>query len=103
MEPVYSGHPCDTTSWLLYRGGLFIQWNLYIVVTLGIYIQLVVKQVLGISDHKNKIIAKIFSFYPFFFEVAIHTSIYNGMQYPQPLGGILLFNSPLHITVGDCI
>ena len=29
MEPVYSGHPWDTTSWLLYRGGL-----LYIVVTL---------------------------------------------------------------------
>ena len=35
MEPVYSGHPWDTTSWLLYRGGLPIQWNLYIVVTLG--------------------------------------------------------------------
>ena len=33
VEPVYSGHPWDTTSWLLYRGGLFIQWNLYIVVT----------------------------------------------------------------------
>ena len=30
----YSGHPWDTTSWLLYRGGLLIQWNLYIVVTL---------------------------------------------------------------------
>ena len=29
-----SGHSWDTTSWLLYRGGLFIQWNLYIVVTL---------------------------------------------------------------------
>ena len=25
----YSGHPRDTTSWLLYRGGLLIQWNLY--------------------------------------------------------------------------
>ena len=25
----------ETTSWLLYRGGLLIQWNLYIVVTLG--------------------------------------------------------------------
>ena len=35
VEPVYSGHPWDTTSWLLYRGGLLIQWNLYIVVTLG--------------------------------------------------------------------
>ena len=34
MEPVYSGHPWDTTSWLLYRGSLLIQWNLYIVVTL---------------------------------------------------------------------
>ena len=34
VEPVYSGHPWDTTSWLLYRGGLLIQWNLYIVVTL---------------------------------------------------------------------
>ena len=21
MEPVYSGHPWDTTSWMLYRGG----------------------------------------------------------------------------------
>ena len=29
MEPVYSGHPWDTTSWLLYRGGLLIQWKLY--------------------------------------------------------------------------
>ena len=34
MEPVYSGHPWDTTSWLSYRGGLPTQWNLYIVVTL---------------------------------------------------------------------
>ena len=34
VEPVYSGHPWDTASWLLYRGGLLIQWNLYIVVTL---------------------------------------------------------------------
>ena len=25
----------NTASWLLYRGGLLIQWNLYIVVTLG--------------------------------------------------------------------
>ena len=24
VEPVYSGHPWDTTSWLLYRGGLGI-------------------------------------------------------------------------------
>ena len=32
---IYSVHPWDTTSWLLYRGGLLIQWNLYIVVTLG--------------------------------------------------------------------
>ena len=31
---LYSGHPWDMTSWLLYRGGLLIQWNLYIVVTL---------------------------------------------------------------------
>ena len=31
---LYSGHPWDTTSWLLYRDGLLIQWNLYIVVTL---------------------------------------------------------------------
>ena len=29
---IYSGHPWDTTSWLLYRGGLLIQWNLYIIV-----------------------------------------------------------------------
>ena len=36
MENYNSGHPWDTTSWLLLRGGLFIQWNLYIVVTLGI-------------------------------------------------------------------
>ena len=35
VEPVYSGHLWDTTSWLLYRGGLLIQWNLYIAVTLG--------------------------------------------------------------------
>ena len=35
VEPVYSGHPWNITSWLLYRGGLLIQWNLYIVVTLG--------------------------------------------------------------------
>ena len=28
---VYNGHPLDTTSWLFYRGGLLI---LYIVVTL---------------------------------------------------------------------
>ena len=35
VKPVYSGHPWDTTSWLLYRGDLLIQWNLYIVVTLG--------------------------------------------------------------------
>ena len=35
VEPVYSGHPWDTISWLLYRGGLLIQWSLYIVVTLG--------------------------------------------------------------------
>ena len=28
------GYPSDTTSWLLYRSGLLIQWNLYIVVTL---------------------------------------------------------------------
>ena len=35
VELVYSGHPWDTTSWLLYRGGLLIQWNLYIVVILG--------------------------------------------------------------------
>ena len=46
VEPVYSGHPWDTTSWLLYRGGLFIQWNLYILVTLetqpvGCYIEMV--------------------------------------------------------------
>ena len=33
VEPVYSGHPWDTTSWVLYSGGLLIQWNLYIVVT----------------------------------------------------------------------
>ena len=35
VKPVYSGHSWDTTSWLLYRGGLLIQWNLYRVVTLG--------------------------------------------------------------------
>ena len=34
VEPVFSGHPWDTTCWLFYRGGLLIQWNLYIVVTL---------------------------------------------------------------------
>ena len=34
-KPVYSGYPWDPTSWLLYRIGLLIQWNLYIVVTLG--------------------------------------------------------------------
>ena len=34
VEAVYSGHPLDTVSCLLYRGDLLIQWNLYIVVTL---------------------------------------------------------------------
>ena len=34
VEPVYSGYPWDTTSWLLYRGGLLIQC--IIVVTLGL-------------------------------------------------------------------
>ena len=29
MEPVYGDHSWDTTSWLLYRGDLLIQWNLY--------------------------------------------------------------------------
>ena len=50
VEPVYSSHSWDTTSWLLqrwcivvtlgswllYRGGLLIQWKLNIVLTHGI-------------------------------------------------------------------
>ena len=26
VEPVYSGHPWDTTSWLLYRGGVLMAY-----------------------------------------------------------------------------
>ena len=29
VEPVYSGHPWDTTSWLSYRDGLLVHWTLY--------------------------------------------------------------------------
>ena len=30
VEPVYSGHPWDTTSWLLYRGDLHIVFTHWI-------------------------------------------------------------------------
>ena len=36
VGPTYGGHSWDTAGWLLNRGDLLIQWNLYIIaVTLG--------------------------------------------------------------------